>query len=137
MNKYQTKMKVNFLMFMMIIGMMLSLPTSSYAQITDDDLEYQGGNTGNEDDWGPVSLDPTIITGVLSHVNKTLTNTFLVDLGAVTIWIVDKEGNLYSSVEVNTTTQKSVTIDLKSLPAQEYKVICFTREGQQWTTFKL
>lgn len=129
-------MKTKFLMFMMAIGMLLASPAISYAQITDDDLEYQGGNPGNEE-FGPVSLEPVIIKGVVSHDDKTITNTFLEDLGVVTIWITDEKGTLYISQEVNTTEEETVTIDIKSLPAQKYIIICFTPEGQQKAKFEI
>ena len=129
-------MKTKLLMFMMAIGMMLAAPTITYAQITDDDLDYQGSTTGNED-YGPVSLDPVIVEGVLSHINKTITNYFVEDCGVVTIWIADEKGNLYISKEVNTTEQAEVVIDVRSLPAQKYTIICFTPFGQQKAKFEI
>lgn len=129
-------MKAKFLMFMMFIGMLLAMPTIVNAQYTDDDLDFQGGNSDNGE-WGPVSLEPELVKGTISYANETITTTFLTDLKVVTIWIVDEKGNLYVSEEVNTTTNKAVTIDIKSLPAQKYKIICFTSEGQQTARFEI
>lgn len=134
--KTYEKMKTKLLMFMMAIGMMLAAPTISYAQITDDDLDYQGGTSGNGE-YGPVSLEPEIVEGVLSHINKTITNYFVEDCGVVTIWIVDEKGNLYISEEVNTSEETTLVIDIKSLPAQKYTIICFTPFGQQKAKFEI
>lgn len=129
-------MKAKFLMFMMVVGMLMVMPSISYAQYTEEELEYQGGDTGN-DDYGPVSLEPEVVSGVFSNANQTITNTFHGDYGVVTIWIVDAAGNLYISEEVNTNTTKTKTISLKSLPAQKYTIICFTPEGQKTAKFEL
>ena len=118
------------------MAMLLAVPAISYAQYTDDDLDYQGGNSENSE-WGPISLDPILVEGVISYTNETITNTFLFDLGVVKMWIVDEEGQLYISEEVNTKEQKTVTIDIKSLPAKKYKIICFTPEGQQIAKFEI
>lgn len=129
-------MKTKFFLLLMTIGMLLAVPVVSYGQYTDEDLDYEGGNSGNGE-WGPVSLEPELIKGIISYNNQTITNTFLFDLGVVTIWIVDEKGNLYISEEVNTTEEKSIVIDIKALPAQKYKMICFTKEGQQTARFEV
>lgn len=123
-------------MFTMFIGILLAMPTMVNAQLTDEDLDYGGSNSGNSE-WGPVSLEPELVKGTISYVNEIITTTFLTDLKVVTIWIVDEKGNLYISEEVNTTTNKTVTIDIKSLPAKKYKIICFTCEGQQIAKFEI
>lgn len=123
-------MKSKFLMFMMAIGMLLVMPNLSYAQgLTDEDIDFEGGDAGNSD-FGPVSLAPILIKGVVSHMNQTIKLNFLSDLKVVTIWIIDEKGNLYLSEEINTSFETSKTIDIKALPAQKYTIICFTSEGK-------
>lgn len=123
-------------MFLMAFGLLMAAPALSYAQYTDEDLEYEGGASDDED-FGPVSLEPTLITGVLSHADKTITNTFMEDLGTVTIWIADEKGMLYISEEVKTAQGSTVTIDIQALPAGRYKIICFTPEGRQTAKFEI
>ena len=130
-------MKAKLLMLMMAIGMLLSTPMLSYAQgFTDEDLEFQGGDyTGDE--FGPVSLDPIVVKGNVSFINQEITLNFLEDMGTITIWIIDENGNLYLSKEVNTTEEVTTKMDIKALPAQKYTIVCFTPMGQQGAYFEL
>lgn len=123
-------------LLMLVMGLFLMTPIISYAQYTDDDLDYQGGNTDNGD-WGPVSLEPELIEGVISYTQQIITNTYNEDLGLITVWVVDEQGKLYISEEVNTTKEKVQKIDIKSLPEQKYKIICFTPEGEYTATFEI
>jgi len=129
-------MKAKILMFMMAIGMLLTAPALTYAQYTDEDLEFQGCDP-TEGVFGPVSLDPTLIEGVLSHANQTLTLNFLFDLQTVTISITDGKGVQYIREEVNTSTEATTTIDVVSLPAGKYTVICYTPAGIQKADFEI
>lgn len=130
-------MKTKLLMFFMAIGMLLTLPSLSYAQgYTDEDIDFQGGDAGNSD-FGPVSLDPILIKGIVSHENQTLQLNFQFDLQTVTVWIVDENGTLYLSEEINTSVEATKTLNLKALPAKKYKIICFTPEGKQVANFEL
>lgn len=129
-------MKIKLLMFLVTMGLFLVTPTISYAQFTDDDFDIQGGN-GDNGDFGPVSLEAELLKGSISYINKTITTTFLVDLGAVTIWIVDEKGQLYISEEVDSKKGQTVKTDVQSLPAQKYKIIYFTSEGQQFAKFEI
>lgn len=129
-------MKTKIWMLLMALGMLFAIPSLSYAQYTDEDIEFEAGDSNNSD-FGPISFDPVLVKGVLSHNNKTITNTFLFDLGDVTVQIVDKSGNVYIEEEVNTSENAVLVIDIKNLPAQTYKIICFTKEGLQTATFSL
>lgn len=125
-------------MFFMAIGMLLASPLLSHAQggYTDEDIDFEGSDASNTG-FGPTSLEPEIIHATISHINKTITLSFLEDLGTVTIWIVDEKGNLYISEEVDTVAEATKAIDMKSLQAQKYTIICFTPEGQQKGKFEL
>lgn len=130
-------MKAKLLLFMMAVGLLLTIPQFSFAQgMTDEDLEIEGGDTGNSD-WGPVSFNPTLIEGVLSHVNQTITVNFLEDLGTVTIWIVDEKGALYYSEEVNSAVETTKVLDLKALPAQKYRIVFYNPVENQKADFEL
>lgn len=123
-------------LIILMLGLFFAAPIVTYAQYTDEDLEYQGGNSDDEE-FGPVSLDPEVVSGSISYINGKITNTFLCNLGTVTVWIVDEKGQLYINEEVNTITQNKQEIDIKKLPAQKYKIICFTSEGRYYTTFEI
>lgn len=127
-------MKIKLIILM--LGLFLIAPAITFAQYTDEDLEYQGGNS-DDGEFGPVSLDPEVISGSISYTNEKITNTFLCDLGIITVWIVDEKGQLYISEEVNTTQQAVQEIDIKALPEQKYKIICFTSEGQYYSIFEI
>lgn len=129
-------MKIKLLMFLVTMGLFLFTPVITNAQITDDDLDILGGN-GDNNEFGPVSLEPELMKGTISYINKTITTTFLFDLGTVTIWIADEKGQLYISEEVDSEEGKAVTIDIQSLPAQKYKIIYFTSEGEQIAKFEI
>ncbi len=129
-------MKAKLFLFLMMMGMFIAVPTFTYAQYTDEDLEFQGGDyTGDE--FGPVSLDPIVVKGNVSFINQEITLNFLEDMGTITIWIIDENGNLYLSKEVNTTEEATTKIDIKALPAQKYTIVCFTPMGQQGAYFEL
>lgn len=122
---------------MMTVGMLLAIPNFSFAQgMTDEDLEIEGGDTSNSD-FGPVSFNPTLIEGVLSHANQTITVNFLEDLGTVTIWIVDEKGALYYSEEVNSAVETTKVLDLKALPAQKYRIVFYNPVENQKADFEL
>lgn len=127
-------MKIKLIILM--LGLFFVAPVVTYAQYTDEDLEYQGGNSDDEE-FGPVSLDPEVVSGSVSYIDGKITNTFLCDLGIVNVWIVDTKGQLYISEEVNTTKEAVQEIDIKALPAQKYKIICFTPEGQYYAIFEI
>lgn len=127
---------VKIKLIILILGLFLVAPVVTYAQYTDEDLEYQGGNSDDEE-FGPVSLDPEVVSGSLSQIDGKIKNTFLCDLGTITVWIVDEKGQLYISEEVNTTEQAIQEIDIKALPAQKYKIICFTPEGRYYAKFEI
>lgn len=130
-------MRAKILLVVMAIGMLVSLPDISFAQgMTDEDLEFESGDTSNSD-WGPVSFNPTLIEGVLSHVNQTITVNFLEDLGTVTIWIVDEKGALYYSEEVNSAVETTKILDLKALPAQKYRIVFYNPVENQKADFEL
>lgn len=116
-------MKMKFLLSILTLGMFMILPTLSYAQYTDEDLEYQGSCSDN-DCFGPVSLGPIYVVGNISHIDKIITNTFTEDFGEVTVSIYDKAGNLYKTERVDS-RQGSVAIDIQALPAQEYDIVCY------------
>lgn len=117
--------------------MLLAIPTLSYSQgMTDEDLEIESGDTNNSD-FGPVSFNPTLIKGILSHVNQTITVNFLEDLGTVTIWIVDEKGALYYSEEVNSAVETTKVLDLKALPAQKYRIVFYNPVENQKADFEL
>lgn len=121
----------------MAFGMFLVIPTFSFGQgYTDEDLEIEGVDTNNTD-WGPVSFNPTLIEGVLSHVNQTITVNFLEDLGTVNIWIVDEKGALYYSEEVNSAVETTKVLDLKALPAQKYRIVFYNPVENQKADFEL
>ena len=127
-------MKIKLMILM--LGLFFASPVMTYAQYTDEDLEYQGGNSDDEE-FGPVSLDPEVVSGSISYAEGKITNTFLCDLGTVNVWIVDEKGLLYISEEINTTEQAVQEIDIKELPAQKYKIVCFTPEGKYYATFEI
>lgn len=130
-------MKAKLVLIMMTVGMLLAIPNFSFAQgMTDEDLEIEGGDTSNSD-FGPVSFNPTLIEGVLSHVNQTITVNFLEDLGTVTIWIVDEKGALYYSEEVNSAVETTKVLDLKALPAQKYRIVFYNPVENQKADFEL
>lgn len=124
-------------MLIMAFGMLLAMPILLYGQgYTDEDLEIEGGDTSNSD-FGPVSFNPTLIEGILSHVNQTITVNFLEDLGTVTIWIVDEKGALYYSEEVNSAVETTKVLDLKALPAQRYRIVFYNPVENQKADFEL
>lgn len=127
---------VKIKLIILMLGLLLVAPAVTYAQYTDEDLEYQGGNSDDEE-FGPVSLDPEVVSGSFSQIDGKIKNTFLCDLGTITVWIVDEKGQLYISEEVNTTEQVIQEIDIKALPAQKYKIICFTPEGRYYAKFEI
>lgn len=115
--------------------MLLVAPVFTYA-ITDEDIDFQGSDPGDEG-WGPVSIEPTLIEGTLSHTNGTIQLDFLFDLGVVTVNIIGENGAQYISEEINTTKETTTTIDVKSLPAGKYIILCYTKEGLQKATFEI
>lgn len=130
-------MKTKLFMFLMAIGMMVAAPALSYAQgYTDDDFDFHGGDVSN-DDFGPVSTDPVYIKGHISYIDQEITLDYQANLGTITIWIVDENGTLYISEEVNTVEESTTKIDIKALPAQKYTIICFNKKGQQKAEFEL
>ena len=129
-------MKAKFLMLFMTIGMLFALPSLSYAQVTDENIDFEGGDTSNSE-FGPVSVEPTLVKGVLSHVNKTLELNILFDLGEVTFFIYDEQGTIYVAKEVNSSKEAIVTLDLEGLPAQKYTIICVTSEKNLKAKFEL
>lgn len=130
-------MKAKLVLFMMAVGMLLAIPNFSFAQgMTDEELEIEGADTNNSD-FGPVSFNPTLIKGFLSHANQTITVNFLEDLGTVTIWIVDEKGALYYSEEVNSAVETTKVLDLKALPAQKYRIVFYNPVENQKADFEL
>lgn len=130
-------MKTKLFLFLIAIGLFLTIPVISNGQgYTDEELDFQGSDVTN-DDFGPVSLDPVYIEGNLSFEKQSITLNYRADLGVLTIWIVDENGLLYFSEEVNTLEEKTTTIDIKALPAQKYTIICFNPKGQQKADFEL
>ena len=106
-------MKAKLFLFLMMMGMFITVPIFTYAQYTDEDLDFQGGDyTGEE--FGPVSLDPIVVKGNVSFINQEITLNFLEDMGTITIWIIDENGNLYLSKEVNTTEEATTKIDINT-----------------------
>ena len=134
--KTKPKMKAKFLMFMMVVGMLFALPSLSYAQPTEENIEFEGSDAGNSD-FGPVSLDPVLVNGVLSHANQTLKLNILFDLGKVDFVIMDENGNVYLRKEVNSSEEAQVTLDLTTLPAQKYTIVCYTSDGNVKAEFEL
>lgn len=130
-------MKTKILMFLMAIGMIIAIPSLSYAQgYTDEDLDFQGGDV-SYDDFGPVSTDPVYINGTVSFLDQEITLKYHANLGTLTIWIVDENGTLYISEEVNTIEEATTKINIKALPAKKYTIICFNNKGQQKADFEL
>lgn len=129
-------MKAKLFMLLMAIGMLFALPSLSYAQATDENMEFETGDI-TENEFGPVSVDPTLIEGVLSHINKTLDLNILFDLGNVTFIIYDEQGNAYLTKQVNSSTEANVQFDLKELPSQKYIIVCVTTEGDLKAKFEL
>lgn len=129
-------MKIKILMLLMSLGMLLAAPTFTYAQLTDDDIDFQASDPG-DDTYGPVSLDPTLIEGTLSHVNRTIQLEFLYDLGVVTVNIIGENGVQYISEEINTSQETITTIDVKLLPPGKYFILCYTNEGLQRASFEI
>lgn len=127
-------MKSKKLTLLLVLGIFLCMPAISFAKYTNEDLDYQGTDNG---ELGPVSIVPTLMMGTLSHTKNTIENTFMFDLGVVTIWVVDEAGTLYFSQEVNTTFQKRVTIDLSKLEPRRYEIICFNSWENQSAKFSL
>lgn len=128
-------MKTKFFMFLMALGLMLAAPALSYAQATDEDLDFMGGDTGR-DEFGPVSLYSPV-HGNLSQQNENITLNFAYDMGMMTVWIVDENGNMCIQATVNTSKGTADPIDLKALAAGKYTIICFTPEGQYKADFEL
>lgn len=130
-------MKAKVFTFFMVIGLFLAIPAISNAQgYTDEELDFQGSDVTN-DDFGPVSVDPIYITGNVSLEKQTITLDYRANLGMVTIWIVDENGVLYFSEEVNTVAEKTTKIDIKALPSKKYTILCFNPKGQQKANFDL
>lgn len=129
-------MKAKLFMLLMAIGMLFALPSLSYAQATDENIDFESGD-GSNSEFGPVSVDPTLIEGVLSHINKTLDLNILFDLGNVTFIIYDEQGNAYLTKQVNSSTEANVQFDLKELPSQKYIILCVTTEGDLKAKFEL
>lgn len=129
-------MKAKLFVLLMAIGMLFALPSLSYAQATDENMEFETGDI-TENEFGPVSVDPTLIEGVLSHINKTLDLNILFDLGNVTFIIYDEQGNAYLTKQVNSSTEANVQFDLKELPSQKYIIVCVTTEGDLKAKFEL
>lgn len=129
-------MKAKLFMLLMAIGMLFALPSQSYAQATDENMEFETGDI-TENEFGPVSVDPTLIEGVLSHINKTLDLNILFDLGDVTFIIYDEQGNAYLTKQVNSSSEANVHLDLKELPSQKYIIVCVTTEGDLKAKFEL
>lgn len=130
-------MKTKLFMFIMAVGMLLTIPTISFAQgFTDEDLEFQGGDA-SDGEFGPVSIDPILIMGILSHENKTITLDFIEDLGVVTIQIVNTQGTVVLSQQINTSREPYKVINIKALPAQKYRIVCYNPIENQRADFEL
>lgn len=135
-------MKTKVCMLILMLGMCFTMPLTSYsiengvnARITDDDLDYQGSN---ETGFGPVSLDPTLVQGVLSRSNMTITNTFCFDFGTVTVQVVDENRNAYIIEQINTSADRVMTLDISSLPQGAYTIVCYIQgEKPQEAKFTL
>ncbi len=117
-------MRTKFLMLFVILSAFFTLP--SFGQITEENLDFQ---SRNDAEIGPVSLGPVYVSGVLSHVNKTIDVTFEFDLGYVTFWITDEKGQLWMSEEVNATKNGYHTFNINQLPNGQYNIICFIPNG--------
>lgn len=131
-------MKTKLLLLMLAIGMMLAIPGFSYAQgFTDEDIDWESGDLGNNDNYGPVSLDATIIKGSISHENQTLTLNFLEDMGIVTICIADANNNIYIIEEINTSKEATKVISIAGLSAQKYTIVCYNPIENQKAEFEL
>ena len=128
-------MKTKFFMFLMAFGLMLAAPALTYAQYTDDNLDFLGGDAGGSE-FGPVSLYSPV-HGNLSHQNDNITLNFAYDMGMMTVWIVDENENMCMQAVVNTSKGIADPIDLKALAAGKYTIICFTPEGQYKADFEL
>lgn len=128
-------MKTKFFMFLMAFGLMLIAPAISYAQATDDNLDFLGDDSGRGE-FGPVSLYSPV-HGDLSRQNDNITLNFVCDMGMMTVWIVDENGNMCMQTTVNTSKGIADPIDLKALAAGKYIIICFTPEGEYKADFEL
>lgn len=118
-------MKAKFLMLLLVLGTGLIFSATSFGQVGDGEFDF----TGKDDDAiFPVDLTPALIEGTLFSISKTVEIRFLEDLGSVEVQVVGKDGKAYIKNQVNTTSVSTVTIDLKSLPAQEYIIWCINRE---------
>lgn len=129
-------MKTRVLMLLMSIGMLFAMPSLSYAQATDENIDFEGGDITNSE-FGPVSIEPTLVKGVLSHANKTLELNILFDLGEVTFFVYDEKGCVYVAKEVNSSKESTVTLNLKELPSQKYIIVCVTSEKDLKAVFEL
>lgn len=126
-------MKTKVCMLILMLGMFFAMPLTSYsmengvnARITDEELDYQGGN---HSEVGPVSLDPVLVQGILSRSNMTIKNTFCFDFGTVTVQVVDENRNAYIIEQINTSADRNMTLDISSLPQGDYTIICYI-EGE-------
>lgn len=139
-------MRTKLFMLMMAIGMLLSIPTISFAQgYTDEDLDFEASDSSNSD-FGPTSLkpvtftdifEPVLITGILSHQRQTISLDFIMDLGVVTIQIIDTKGTVVLSQQINTSREPYKVINIKALPAQKYRIICYNPIKNQRADFEL
>lgn len=137
-------MRTKLFMFMMAIGMLLTMPTISFAQgYTDEDLDFEASDPSNGD-FGPTSLrpatftlEPVIVTGVLSHINKTITLDFMDGLGVVTISIIDENGTPMYSQRIDTNREPHKVISIKNLSIKNYRIICYNPIENQRADFLL
>lgn len=112
-------------MLLLVLGAGLIFSTTSFGQIGDEEFEFEGSN---DEGAVPVDLTPALIEGTLFSISKTVEIRFMEDLGSVEVQVVGKDGKAYIKNQVNTTSVSTVTIDLKSLPAQQYIIWCINRE---------
>lgn len=126
-------MNAKLLILFLALGSLLFMPTLSYSTQadaqwgwTDEEFEYLGSDNGN---LGPRSIVQPLVKGVLSYTSKTITNTFSKDLGVVTVQIENESGTVYVKKTIDTSKEKSLTIDISMLESQSYKITCTFATG--------
>lgn len=128
-------MKTKLLILVSVLSMCLFISVDSFAQLTEDNLDYQSQMDG---EFGPTSLDPVFLTGKVNHATQTISGTFNFNLGIVTFWVVDEAGQLCVTEEINAVENGSYEIKLNSLKTGKYSIICFIPgETKQVAYFEL
>lgn len=128
-------MKTKLLILVSVLSLCLFASVHSYAQLTEDNLDYQSQMDG---EFGPTSLDPVFLTGKVNHITQTVSGTFHFNLGIVTFWVIDEAGQLCVSEEVNAVKNGTYEINLSQQKTGKYTIICFIPgETKQVAYFKL